>query len=195
MREAATVLLGTWPQQVSGWGKSGIAAFLGQLGARGMTASEAVAAIQTCDDRFPPSAGELAAMRSIPALTSDDVVRAIFDGPRCVLKARPPYTGPILEPEKQRDKAAIERASGIDPLLGAFVAQQLRWLRSLEVDHPEYGELNRKEARRAWSEFVTNREGRDIAALTSGRGPGELRQLNPLSAIAAGPAAQITKGA
>lgn len=186
-KPAANALLGSWPSQVASWGPEVLAAYLAELGARGMTPEQAVAAIRASDDRFPPSAGQLAAMTTAPALTPDDVLAALYAGPRCVVRARPPFTGgPIYDVEKGRNEAARERAVEIDPLLGAFVARHLSWLRSVEVDHPVHGELNRKEVRRAWAEFVENSAGRDVAALTASRGPGGLRALDPLGALGVG---------
>jgi hypothetical protein len=192
---AATALLGTWPQQVAAWGRDAITAYLGELEARGMTPEQAVAAIRASDEKWPPSAGQLAAMRTAPALTPDDVLAALYAGPRCVVRARPPFTGgPIYDVEKGRNEAARERAVEIDPLLGAFVTRHLSWLRSVEVDHPVHGELNRKEVRRAWADFLLASEGRDVAALTAGRGPGGLRALDPLSALGVAGRPEIEAG-
>jgi hypothetical protein len=186
-KPAANALLGSWPSQVASWGPEVLAAYLAELGARGMTPEQAVAAIRASDEKWPPSAGQLAAMRTAPALTPDDVLAALYAGPRCVVRARPPFTGgPIYDVERGRDVAARERAVEIDPLLGAFVTRHLSWLRSVEVDHPVHGELNRKEVRRAWADFLLASEGRDVAALTAGRGPGQLTRMDPLALLGGG---------
>ncbi|MGD0386956.1 MAG: hypothetical protein ABSB73_12590, partial [Solirubrobacteraceae bacterium] len=119
----AEALLGSWPDRVSEWGPQAITAYTVELRARGVTAAAALTAIRRCETRFPPSAGQLAALarRDPSTPTATEAYTAIY-GPRGVLKARPPYPeGGWAGNELQvaRDQLALARADGVSPLLGA----------------------------------------------------------------------------
>lgn len=62
-RPVAQALLGSWPQQVTSWGREGLAAYLAELEARGISPEAALQAIRSwpAGSDFPPSAPNLAA--------------------------------------------------------------------------------------------------------------------------------------
>jgi hypothetical protein len=193
----ARALLGSWPERVGMWGEDGIAAFIEELQARGVTTGAALAAIRSCDEhqRFPPSAPELAALarRDPSAPTFAESYNAIY-GPRGVLRARPPYqdggwSGNELQAAS--DELALKRADQCHQLLGAFVrAYGLERLRLLEVDDPDYGEIRRKELRADFEQYVAANEHRELAALAAGR-RGSLGRLDPHAALGLRPRTQI----
>ena len=199
-RPVARALLGSWPERVGLWGKEGVAAFIEELQARGVTTGGALAAIRSCDEhqRFPPSAPELAALarRDPSAPTFAEAYAAIY-GPRGVLRARPPYPpGGWSGSELQAacDELALQRAFERHPLLGAFIrAYGLARLRMLEVDDPDYGEIRRKELRSDFEQYVAANEHREVAALVAGR-RGSLGRLDPLAALGLQAPAQIGNG-
>lgn len=143
-------------------------------------------------NRFRPSAGELLGeIGTDPTRpTFDEAYRLIFGGDG-VLRARPKrQAGPqIYASERQRQQAfndaATERAATMHPLIGSFVVRQgLDRLRALPLEDPDWGEKTRRDLQRAWEQHVEACEGRDVAALASGRrGRGELAQLDPLAAL------------
>ncbi len=59
-RGVARVLLGSWPSQVASWGREGLAGYITELQARGVSAAETIAAIRSSNTPFPPAAGEIA---------------------------------------------------------------------------------------------------------------------------------------
>lgn len=187
-KDVATALLGSWPSQVASWGKSGIAAYLAEVGARGVTPHQALVALRSCeaDQKFPPSAPELAALARVDP--DVPIWSEAFDkiyGRGGVLCARPSYppggwTGDELQ--VAQDKLALERADGFHRLLGAFVrTQTLRRLRMLHVDDPDHGELVRKELGKDWDQFVATTDRRQIAAIASGDQRHGLRRVDPTS--------------
>jgi hypothetical protein len=167
-RDVGRVLLGSWPSQVSSWGREGIAAYVLELQERGLTPEAAVAALRRWPDKWPPAAGELVcgALVDPAAPTFDEML---------LLVRRAAKTA---EPEKY--------LAAQHPLVGSFVARQ-GWdrLRTLPVDCPDWGEKTRRELREAWDRHVETGERREIAALASG---GALRQLDPLAALQLGSA-------
>jgi hypothetical protein len=187
-------LLGSWPERVTTWGKNGIAAYVEELQARGVTPDAALVAIRLCPagQAFPPSAPQLAGLtRRDPGRPTWPEAYQLIYGPRGVLRARPPYppggwNGNELE--VAQDELAMERAFAFHPLLGAFIRSQgLKRLRLLEVDDPEYGELRRRELGEDWDRFAEANEGREVASLVAGRsGDGRLTRLDPLAALGMG---------
>lgn len=171
----------TYRTLLDGYEPEQIAAVLRMLVARGQV--------------FGPTPGEIvAAIRKDPgAPTFEEAYRLIF-GAGGVLRARLPYDGPVLDPERRRDAAARARMAEIHPLVASFVDRygQDR-LRMLEVDHPDYGDLKRKELREAWDRHCEAMEGREVAALASGRRDG-LRAFDPLTAIGGGVRRELGAG-
>lgn len=188
-RRVGKALLGSWPGTMATWGREAIAAFVGELEARGLDPDTALRAIRTwpAGSDFPPSAPNLAAAarRDVAAPTSDEIFQLIF-GRRGILRARPPYTGFVTA--ETIEEARLARAAEMHPLVAGFVrVQGLRRLSLLEVDDPEYGELRRKELAEAWARFVEAHEGREaeeMAALGAGETRSGLRRLDPLEALA-----------
>lgn len=187
-KPVARALLGSWPQQVTGWGKEGIAAYLEELAERGVTPDGALVAIRSwpAGSDFPPSAANLAAAaRRDPSVpTADDFYRLVY-GPRGVLFARAPYCDG--EYEYSHDEAARRRADQIHPLLGAYVRRYgVQRLRMLEVDHDTLGGLKRRELAESWEQFLEATEGRDLAQLVAPR-HGEMARLDPLTSVGVTP--------
>lgn len=187
-RAVGRALLGSWPGTVAAWGADAIAAYIAELEARGLTADGVLFAIRTwpSGSDFPPSASNLGAgARRDPSVPTFDELVSLVYGRAGILKARLPYIGPIRDPERVRHDTAIARAREMHPLVYAFVAapRRLEWLRLLEIDDPDDGHFRRKELADAWARHLEASEGRDLAALASRRGPGELRRLDPLAAV------------
>lgn len=188
--EVGQALVGSWPSQVSMWGRDGIAAYLAELEARGVTFEAALVAIRSCgaEQKFPPSAPELAALarRDPSRPTFEEAYRLIY-GAGGVLNAPVRYTGgPIIDRDAKKEDAMRARMADIHPLVASFIERfGLGRLQALEIDHDVYGEANRKQLREAWDRHVEAIEGREIAAIASGRRDG-LRGFDPLQAIKRG---------
>lgn len=187
--DVTRALLGSWPGTVAAWGADAIGAYVEEVRARGVTAEQALAAIRSwpAGSDFPPSAPNLAAAarRDASVPTFDELFTLIY-GRGGILKARGPYTGPVRDPQKARDAAAMNRAAQMHPLISAFVGRYgLQRLRLLEVDDPDIGGIKRRELAESWSRFLEASEGREVAALVARRGRGELRgiDLDPLAAL------------
>jgi hypothetical protein len=163
-RDVGTTLLGTWPSQVASWGREAIAAYVAELQARGLTPDGAIAALRSREDRFPPSAGELAATaRSDPSQPTFDEMLILL---RKAMKAADPF----------------ERIGREHPLIGTFVQRQ-GWdrLRTLPLDDPDWGEKTRRDLEQKWVEHCDTTDSRQVASLASGdRNP---RRLDPLSSL------------
>lgn len=188
-KSVARALLGTWPQQVATWGQEGVAAYIAELAARGLTPDAALFAIRTYDPDadFPPSVAKLAAQaRRDPSVpTFDEAYRLIF-GPGGVLAARPAVRRWADDGQRRRlfNDAAMRRAEAFHPLIGAFVARQgLERLRQMPVDDPDQGHWRRRELQQAWQEHVDASAGREVAVLAAGAGGEGLRRLDPLTGI------------
>lgn len=152
-----------------------------------------------------PRPGAIAARaRRDPSVpTFDEAYRLIF-GPGGVLAARPTVRRWADERERRRlyDQAALDRASQMHPLIGAFV--QRRGLDSLRATPTsDDGDTERrpatwarKELREAWEAHVAAFDGRQAAAIAAGTNGGGLRQLDPLHALGLDPPASpaLTEG-
>jgi hypothetical protein len=141
--------------------------------------------------RFRPSAAELlAAGRRDPGRpTFPEALRLIF-GVRGVLRARPEqrrYDTPGERHRLYRD-AALQRASLMHPLIGAFVQTQgLDRLRELQLEDPDYGPLRRKELEAEWNAMLERFDERQVAADALPVGDarrGQLHSFDPLVALA-----------
>ena len=190
--DVGEALLGSWPGTVVGWGRDGIDAYLVVLQKRGLTADDTLRAILTwpAGSDFPPSAPNLAAQAledpSVP--TFDEAWQLI----RVCLAARTQVRKAIWEPgerEGLNEQAMRDRSlePDIHPLVASFVDRQggpLR-LRSLGLDDPEnqYREARRHELAERWAEHCDVFEGREVAALASGRRGEGLGRLDPLSVL------------
>lgn len=181
-------LLGRWPSQVAVWGEEGIAAFVEELQADGLTPDQALAGLRMHrppDGKdYPPSVATVSALAlSDPSSpTFDEAMQVIAH----VLKARTQVSKAWWE-YGERDElnrqAMMERAAGVHPLVQAFIrAQGLDRLRTLDLADEEYGQARRQQLRAAWEAFAEAHAGREVAALVSGR-RGELGSFDPLSAF------------
>lgn len=185
----ATALLGSWPTQVASWGREGIAAYLSELQARGLTPESALVALRSCggEHRFPPSAPELAALeRFDPSRPTPEEAYQMIYGRGGVMRARAKPGGSYANEAAMigaGEDAKVQRAFELHPLLGAFVERYgIRRLSLLEVDHPDYGEIKRRELREAWMRHLEAFEGREVAAIARGRTEG-LGRLDPFAAL------------
>lgn len=182
-----TALLGSWPSLVASWGREAIAAYVGELEARGLTPEDALRALRMCDAKFPPSAPELAAVarRDASKPTWPEACTAMF-GSGGVLRARTNVRKASWEAgerDRLNDDAAWRRAGELHPLIGAFVrAQGLDRLRSLNLEDDEWGGARRKLLADEWETFVEAHATRDVAALAAGR-RGELGRVDPVRAL------------
>jgi hypothetical protein len=180
-------LLGSWPSLVASWGREAIAAYIAELGARGLTPGEALRVIRTCDTTFPPSAPELAALaRHDPSRPTFAEALALIYGPGGILRARTQLRKAVWEAgerDRLNDEAARERAAEMGPLIAAFVdVQGLDRLRRLDLGDAAYGAARRKQLADEWEEFIDVHEDRTVAALPAGR-RGEIGRLDPLRAL------------
>jgi len=153
-----------WPGEFDDSAAKAWRVFLGDYDA------DAVAAgLKACvarGGRFRPAVAEIVAeIRSDPSRPTFDEAYQMIYGPGGVLGFK---------------RSGVT----VSPWVVAFVAScgQER-LRLLEVDG-EYGELNRKELRQSWEQFLEANETRDIAALAAG-GPrrGRLGRFDPLEVL------------
>jgi hypothetical protein len=149
--------------------------------------ARAVKALLIAGGKWRPRVAEVVAqIRKDPSKpTFEEAYRLIY-GPRGVLRARA-ASGAYPDPAsmaRAKDAAARDRASGLHPLVALFLDRfDMDRLRMLEVDHPDYGELKRKELREAWDRHCEAFEGREVAALAARRG--EIGRFDPLGALGA----------
>lgn len=145
--------------------------------------------------RFRPSVSEVAAeIRHDPSRpTFEEAFRLMF-GAGGIFDVRVRGAFPDLAAMHNARHALCEARCGeVHPLVGSFAIRYgLERLRGLELDDPQYGELRRKELQAAWDRHVDATDGRDVAALVSGR-RGELGRLDPLAAIT-GPRRELEAG-
>jgi hypothetical protein len=189
--QVGRALLGRWPSQVATWGEEGIAAFVEELLADGLTAEQALVALRSYRPEpgkdFPPSVPAVVALaRTDPSQPTPEEAYQMIYGKGGVMRARL-KPGASFPSEAAmlgaRDEVRLERAQEIHPLLGAFVERfGVHRLAMLEVDDPEYGEVRRKDVREAWARHCEAFAGREVAAIASGRRSG-LGKLDPLSAL------------
>lgn len=75
------------------------------------------------------------------------------------------------------------RLAEMHPLAAHFIDRHGRRFEGVSFHDEEDGKWRRKELREAWGAHCVAMEGRQLAALASGRGDGELGQLDPLAAL------------
>lgn len=188
--QVTQVLLGSWPSQVATWGREGIAAYVAELQARGVSAAAAIVAVRSSSSAFPPSAGELAELaRRDPDDPLWPEVQQLIFGRGGVLAARTQVRKGWWEPGERDaldDEEASKRAASLHPLIAAFVESQgVERLRRLDLADPEFGEARRRTLAREWEEFCDVTERREIAAVVRRRVGGGLRSLNPAGSLPA----------
>jgi hypothetical protein len=182
-------LLGSWPSQVSAWGREALVAYVEELEARHVHPEEALVAIRACSasQTFPPSAPELAALarRDPTAPAFDDVLTAIY-GRGGVLLVAPPIVFDSRERAALHDEACFAKAREIHPMVFGFVDHVgLAWLRTRDVAG-EFGFSHRRELMVAWDQWTARDAESRLFALAAGRGPGRLSRVDGLRAIGAG---------
>lgn len=200
-QEAATrVLLGSWPNAVASWGREGIAAYVGELEARGLTAEQAVVALRSWEGAFPPSAGDASksARKDPGAPTFDEgwlAIRRALRAPGYAEARRQHFAeagSTFITEEADREllddarRAAIAQAH---PHVRRFVSV-VGWERLAAATDEEWGAARLHELRGAWEVQEQAADGRQIAALASGSREG-LRQLDPLASIDAAPRKEL----
>jgi hypothetical protein len=183
--DVAQALLGTWPTQVAAWGKSGIAAYLAELGGRGVSPEQALVAIRCYDPDadFPPSAAKLAqvARRDPGAPTALEVVSILW-AEGGVMHSRAEYPGGGWRGPNARDaadeQARLDEATKHHPRVVAFIeAVGLDALKARDPRGEQYGEANRNWICREWDAFTEKANERGVAQLLAGR------HVDPLAAL------------
>jgi hypothetical protein len=187
--EVGQGLLGSWPSQVAAWGAEAIAAYVAELGARGLTPDVALVAIRSCpaSQKWPPSAPELAGLaRRDPSVpTASEMITLIF-GRGGVLSARTKIrkgSWDAGERDQADRDAMLEWLADMHPLVASFADREgLDRLRGLNLDDVEFGGARRRMLEQRWGEHLEAMENRDVALLTAGR-RGEMAKLDPLAAL------------
>jgi hypothetical protein len=136
-------------------------------------------------ERFRPSASELLAeIRADHSKPTFEEAYELIFGRRGALKADAPGVFPSTQAmHKARVEAIMARAGEMHPLIGSFIERQgATRLLNLPVHHEEWGEQRRRELREAWDRHTEAFDGREVAALASGR-PEGLRELDPLAVL------------
>jgi len=187
-KPVGTALLGTWPAQVAAWGPEGIAAYISELGARGVDPERALAAIRCYDPDadFPPSAAKLAqvARRDPGAPTGLEVV-AILWATGGVMHARAEYPEGGWRGANARDaaddQARLYAATQHHPRIVAFIETVgLEALKNRDPRGEQFGEANRNWLVREWDAFTEKANERGVAALLAGA------HIDPLAALRRG---------
>jgi hypothetical protein len=195
----ATALVGSWPSQVASWGRDALAAYLAELEAREVTPEQALIAIRSCpgEQKFPPSAPELAALaRQDPSLPTFTEALILV---RQALKA---WNRPLLgdyaneaDMLKARDRNVELVAGSVHPRVASFIGSfRLSELQRIVMDLSDdrFGMARRRDLERAWTAHCAAHDGREVAAIASGR-RGELAAFDPLRTFV-GPPRQIGAG-
>jgi hypothetical protein len=185
---------------MTAWGKEAIAAYIGELEARGLEAREVLVAVRTwpAGSDFPPSAPNLAAAarRDPSKPTFDEAIGLI----RAALRAwNRPLTGNFAneaEMLKARAQQVTNRTRDVHPLVAAFIHR--RGIEQLQKDiaelgDDEWGGARRAELRKAWEEHCEAFDGREAAALVAGR-RGQLGQFDPLAVLNIKPERALPSG-
>lgn len=167
-KPVVNALLGSWPSQVTSWGREVIAAYCQELQARGVSPERALIALRSCpaDQRFPPSAPELAGLaRTDPSRPTFDEMIAQLYGPGGVF--------------------GFKRSSvTISPWVEVFVDRHGRErLRMLEIDDPTEGKWRRRELEQAWEAFLEATEGRAVHEIAARSVRGTLSRVDPLALL------------
>jgi hypothetical protein len=187
--DVGQALLGSWPGTIAAWGREGIAAYIAELQARGLSAERVLMAIRTwpAASDFPPSAPNLAAAarRDPSKPTFDEALELI----RRALRAwNRPLTGDYAneaELLRARERMVMERAESVHPLVASFIARRrIEQLQKelAELGDEEWGSVRRRDLQAAWEQHCEAFEGRETAALATGRRDG-LRRLDPLATL------------
>lgn len=183
-KPVGTALLGTWPSQVANWGPEGIAAYIAELQARGVTPERALLAIRAYDPDadFPPSAAKLAqvARRDPGAPTGLELVQILW-GPGGVLHARAESRAGVWaagERDRADEQAQLDKATEFHPRVVAFIhSVGLKALRDHDPRGEQYGPANQNWICKQWDAFVEVANERGVASMLAGK------TLDPLAAF------------
>jgi hypothetical protein len=142
----------------------------------------------------PAVSDVLAEVRSDPSLPTFDEAWTLIA--RALVHTQTP-TGTFDSPSdmaQAHNDAVLTALNAHHSAIRSFVERQgLQRLRSLPVDDPQWGEKHRRELREAWDRHLEATDGRQVAALASGR-PEGLKQLDPLASLGLNQPAQIGTG-
>lgn len=170
--DVASVLLTRWPAQK--WEPMRLVGYIDELKADGLAVEDAMFGLRASASAFVPSVGEV---RTLARKVTDAAQPTFDEMYEALLGKRGILHSPKFE----------EKAERLHPLVLAFVRQQgVSRLRSTHFEDPDDGHWRRRELRDSWERHVEACEGRDLAALTTGRGAGGLRRID-------GPALSITE--
>lgn len=194
-KNVGTVLLGSWPAQVASWGREGIAAYVSELEARGLSPDVAIVGLRSWEGKWPPSAGELAGSlrRDVEIPTFDEALKAIL---WCIKAAAPRFSwesdghGTFISADDER-LARIEgvrvQLEKVHPCVRSFAETRgIDQLSRLPLDDPDWGLKHRRDLERAWDNHVVSIDRRQVARLASGGGLGRLDPLVSLKRLEEG---------
>jgi hypothetical protein len=185
-KDVGQVLLGSWPSQVAAWGREGIAAFLAELQGRRLSADQAIVALRSWEDKWPPSASEVARMvRTDPSLpTFDEAMMLIVAVAKQTQRPSGPF-GSEGEMHGAYHQAVLTALDQHHPMVRSFAERQgMGRLLALPVNDPQWGEKVRRELREAWESHLEAMDRREVAQLASGAGcPADLQRLDPLASL------------
>lgn len=169
-KPVANGLLGSWPSQVASWGREVLAAYLAELEARGVTPEAALVAIRSCgaDQKFPPSAPELAALarRDPDRPTFDELLNQLY-GPGGVFGFK---------------RSGVT----VSPWVEKFIEDKRDWLRLLPMDDEAEGKWARLRLKESWEAFLAATEGRQVHEIAARSARGRLGRFNPAGVLGAG---------
>jgi hypothetical protein len=163
-------LLGRWPSQVAQWGKSGIAAYVEELQADGLSPEQALAALRQHrpDDGkdYPPSVAQVRglALQDPERPSADELIVQLY-GPGGVF--------------------GFKRSNvTVSPWVTAFVDYHGRErLRFAPIDDPDAGKWAVKRIQESWQSFLQVNDGRTVAEIAQRSARGIPTRLDPYAAI------------
>jgi len=131
----------------------------------------------------PAVSDVLAEIRTDPSLPTFDEAWLLIE--RAMVRTQTPSglfetPGDMAKAHNELILAALDQHH---PAIRSFAERQgLDRLRALQVDDPQWGEKTRRELRETWERHLEATDGREVAALASGR-PDGLKQLDPLASL------------
>lgn len=162
--DVGRALLGSWPSQVASWGREAIAAYVHELGSRGLSPDCVLKALRSIESKFPPSVGEVVASVRFDSAqpTFDEAFELIF-GRGGVIRARDPQV----------------RLRELPRTVQSYVWRQgLERLGRLPLNDPQWGEKHRRDLREAWDRHIDVLERREIALIAMGHRTESMKQLS-----------------
>jgi len=139
----------------------------------------------------PAVSDVLAEIRTDPSLPTFDEAWLLIE--RAIVRTQTP-SGTFDSPSdmaKVHNDAVLAALESHHPAIRSFAERQgLDRLRTVQVDDSQWGEKTRRDLREAWERHLEAIDGREVAALASGR-PDGLKQLDPLTSLGLKPPRQI----